>query len=427
MSVHPQPRGQVLIIASLVLALMLGLSGAFLTGLYGGARTQGTVSRQQAIREAAAAGVFRSIWCLNQAVGAACAGLSGGNYPGESGLIYGAVTVTTVVTAIGNEWRDITSRATVGGLTRSVRARSRQNTSSVSLSYATQIGDGGLDMEKNTAVNGDVYVNGSIEGDDKTKSIINGSATAANDEIEKVTVNGTAKANKISNAKINGDAYYQILTNSTVTGAEYPGSPTPPPAPFPITDDTIQQWRRDAADGGTISGDYLPPDGQTVSLGPVEITGDLRLENNQILNQTGIIYVHGSVWFDNNAVIRLDPAYGARSGVLLSDGPMHLKNNGQFQGAGSGSYVILLTTATGGGHHDGAVDLHNNASGTIFYAPNGLINFHNNVTAGNITAKSLKLSNGAILEYNNNMQNIVVVSSPTANWVLDRGTWRELL
>lgn len=418
--------GQVLIIATLVLALMLGLSSAFLTSLYGGARTQGTVSRQQALREAAAAGVYRSIWCLNQAAGAACAGLSGGNYPGESGLVYGTVKVSVTVTAVGGEWRDITSRAALGGNTRSVRARARQNTSGVAFQYATQIGDDGLTIEKNAKVNGDVYVNGSILGDDKTKSIINGNATAANNTINKVTVNGTAKADTISNSVINGDAYYKTLTGSTVSGASFPNSPTPPPLAFPITDDILNQWRADAATGGTIEGDYTPEAGKTFSLGPIEITGDLHLENNQIMNQTGTVYVHGFVWFDNNAAIHLDPSYGSRSGVLLSDGPMHLKNNGEFQGADEGSYVLLVTTASGGGHHDAAVDLHNNASGTIFYAGNGLINFHNNVDAGEITAKSLHLSSGAILDYNTNMQNIVVVSSPIMSWVLSRGTWREL-
>lgn len=423
---HSDPHGQVLIIAALVLALMLGLSSAFLTSLYGGARAHGTIARQQALREAAAAGVYRSIWCLNQTVGAACAGLSGSNYPGETGLVYSSVSVTTTVTIESNELRKIISRASLGGITRSVRAQARQNTSSVAFSYATHIGDGGLTIEKNAAVNGSVYVNGSIFGDDKTKSIINGNATAANNTINKVTVNGVAKADSITNTKVNGDAYYQTITNSTVTGSSHPGSPTPPPLPFPITDTIIAQWRRDAADGGVIEGDYTPDAGKTVTLGPVEITGDLHLENNQILNQTGTIYVRGLVWFDNNAAIHLDPSYGSRSGVLLSDGPMHLKNNGQFQGADEGSYVLLVTTASGGGHHDSVVDLHNNASGTIFYAANGLINFHNNVGAGEITAKSLNLSTGAVLNYNTNMQNIIIVSSPTASWSLTRGTWREL-
>ncbi len=61
---------------------------------------------------------------------------------------------------------------------------------------------------------------------------------------------------------------------------------------------------------------------------------------------------------------------------------------------------------SGGGHHDSAVDLHNNASGAIFYAGNGMIWLHNNVTVTNLVANKIHLENGAKIIYDTGLQNV---------------------
>lgn len=239
-----------------------------------------------------------------------------------------------------------------------------------------------------------------------------------------VTVEGNAHANTIEDSTIHGDAYYQSLTDTVVTGTLHAGSPDPGPIDFPVSDAQIDDWKDAAAAGGTIVGDYRPADGSSVTLGPTVITGDLLLNNGQTLTVTGTIHVLGNIDIDNNAQVRLDAGYGTYSGVIIADGTVHVKNNAVFQGAGPGSYVMIITTAAGGGHHGGAVDFHNNATGLIMYAPNGLIYLHNNVQVTELTGHSIHLSQGAVLQYEQGLESAVFSSGPAGAWIFDKGSLR---
>lgn len=243
-------------------------------------------------------------------------------------------------------------------------------------------------------------------------------------EINNVDIGGNAHAHTIKNSTVGGDAFYQILNNTTVNGIEYPESTDPISTIFPISDGQIAEWKADAESGETIIGDFSPPDNEVVSLGPAKITGNLILDNGQTLILTGTIHVQGYVDIGNRVSVQLSPGYGFSSGMLISDGWMHFENNGAFQGAGSGSYLMFLTTAAGGSHHDSAMDLHNNVTGVLLYAPNGFINLHNNVNTTQITANKIKLANGSILTYNIGLTNINFSSGPGGSWKFLPGSWR---
>ena len=227
-------------------------------------------------------------------------------------------------------------------------------------------------------------------------------------EIENLTIGGDAHGNTIEDSIVQGDAYYQEIEDTTVNGASFPGSPDPTPKALPITQAQIDAWKAEAAAGGTITGNYSPPSSQTVYLGPKKITGDLILDNNQTLVVTGTLYVQGNIDVDNNGSIQLDPSFTSFSGAVVADGWIHMQNNGAFQGSGNpSSFLMMLTTAEDGTHHDAAIDLHNNVGeGTIFYAANGLVYLHNLVTAAQLTAESLYLNNNAVVIYNQNLANL---------------------
>lgn len=233
-----------------------------------------------------------------------------------------------------------------------------------------------------------------------------------------------AHANTIEDSEIDGNAYYQTISGTSVGGTSYPGSPDPAPQVFPLSQGQIDQWKNDAAAGGTITGNYAPPKDAVVSLGPKKITGDLILTDGQTLTITGTIYVQGTIDIGTNASIGLSPLYGAYSGIILSDGWIHAQNNGVFTGADSSSYIMLLSTASGGGHHGSAIDLHNNAAGALFFAPNGLIHLHNNVTVNQLTAKKIHLSQNAVLNYQTGLANVNFSSGPGASWKFQPGSWR---
>lgn len=265
--------------------------------------------------------------------------------------------------------------------------------------------------------------------------------------IDGVVITGDAKANTITDSKICGNAYYQSIDSSSLNflngpttqtcgtpvtnGMAYPGASDSPLQNMPISQANIDQWKADAQAGGTVSGNYNVTD--NVSLGPKEIIGDLIMSSEgKTLTITGTIYAHGNIDISNNSAIRCASSYGANSCLIVADGWIHTANNGTFVGSGaSGSFIMLLTTlacdgsfSSGCTHHEGAVDVHNNATGVIFYAQNGKINLHNGVNVTEITAYKLKLDNTATVTYDQGLVNANFSSGPSGGWNIK--SWKEV-
>src|SRR3990167_1579361 len=251
------------------------------------------------------------------------------------------------------------------------------------------------------------------------------------------TIGGSVSADTISNCTIGGNASYNVKTSCTIGGTQT--TPTAPPSDpavqaMPITQEMIDAWKAQAEAGGTINGDCgdggvagcdIPTNG-TLTLGPKKINGNLILQNNQTLIVSGTIYVTGYIDIDNGSAIQLDPSYGIKSGLVFSDGTIHLANNGNFSGSGqAGSYLMLMTLASGGGHHGGAIDLHNNASGVIFYAANGLVYLHNNVNATQLNAKAITLDNNANISYDPGLAN-ALFSGGGSSGSFKVKSWKEI-
>ena len=249
----------------------------------------------------------------------------------------------------------------------------------------------------------------------------------------------------IDNLEIGGEAHANTIQNSTITGTAYcqtgignnkpcnTSQPDPPAQDLPVSQANIDQWRQDAAAGGTISGDFNPQD-DTVTLGSKKITGNLILdENGQTLIVTGTIWVQGNIDIKNNAVIKLDPSFGDSSAVIVADGWIHLDNNGTFEGSGqTGSYILLLSTSNclgspdGGNctHHDAAIDVHNNVTSTVIYASEGLLHLHNNVALKEAVAQKMQLQQSATITYDSGLASAQFSSGPGGSWQIKRGSYK---
>ncbi len=269
--------------------------------------------------------------------------------------------------------------------------------------------------------------------------------------LENIIVTGSAWANTILTSSICGDAYYQSIDASSLNflnnpsnptcadpltlGTANPSSPDEPLSNMPISQANIDQWKTDAAAGGQIVGDLTIT--TDTSLGPREITGNLLItSNNKTLTVTGTIYVHGDIDISNGSAIRCDTSYAERSCVIVADGWVHIANNGTFSGSGTaGSSLMILSTlacdgtsatSPGGracGHHNGAIDIHNNASGVIFYASEGMINLHNGVNITEATGYKLRLDNNATVTYDSGLANLNFSSGPSGGY--DLKYWKE--
>jgi len=232
--------------------------------------------------------------------------------------------------------------------------------------------------------------------------------------------------NQIANAAIGGTARAPAFLSDTANGSPCP--PTGPnciissdsPQSLPISDGVIQDWRDEAAAGGTVAGQNISG---TVSLGPKKINGDLNVTNGAILIVTGTLWVTGQFQASNNAIIKLTPAYGANSGVIISDGVADISNNVAMSGSGqAGSYIMLAAAKNATSSQ--VLDVSNNTTGAIYYAPHGRIHFNNNAGAKEVTGYGFDLDNNATVTYESGLQSLHFTSGPSGGYSVNQ--WHEV-
>jgi Tfp pilus assembly protein PilX len=262
-------------------------------------------------------------------------------------------------------------------------------------------------------------------------------------QIEGATISGIAKADSIENTDVGSDAYYQTLTGgSTVGGVSYPGSPTPPPVPLPISSSTIAQWKADALSGGVINGDcgtggVAGCDTFPLTLGPRKINGNLQVDGGQSLKVSGTLHVTGTVEVSNNSNVQCDIGYDSNSCIIIADGSINVSSNGVLDGSGvEGSFIMLLTTikncydgASGGSgctSSNSGIDVGNNVSGALFYSTDSKVQISNNATVTAVVGYMLDLSNGTHVIYDSKIANLSFSPSATTTtgaWNTNR--WNE--
>lgn len=380
----------------------------------------------------------------------------------EAYALNGGTAAVTVTDNAGA--KDIVAVGNVHNAVRKVTATLRQGVSGVGFSYGVQVDAGGLVMDPNSKVQGtggavgNVYSNGPITG--ANGAVITGDATVAGalGSISAITIKGNARAHAITTSSICGNAYYTSLDASSLNflnapttptcsapltpGTANPGSADPAPAAFPISDPQIQQWRDDAAAGGTITGncgdggapECTIPDNGTLYLGPKKISGNLALTKKQTLVVTGTLYVVGSISVNGSQVkVQCDPSYGSKSCMIITDSWINVSNNAVFQGSGvSGSYIMALSAVANcnGGPQtpsctddNAGIEVDNNALGLIFYVPHSMAYLENNAQATELTAYKIHLENNAIVTYQQGLANVQFSSGPTGGWVIQ--AWEE--
>ncbi|MCA9390110.1 hypothetical protein KC571_01795 [candidate division WWE3 bacterium] len=235
-----------------------------------------------------------------------------------------------------------------------------------------------------------------------------------------VHVYGDLHANHIQDVTISGDAYYQSINNASATNY-YPGSTDPSELDLPISDADVQQWKDDAENGGTHSGDYTACPS---TIGPMKITGNLILGNNCTLTVTGTLWIEGNMTSGNTVTINLDSGYGANGGIIIVDGDITPGNTLDINGSGqSDSYVMLISTnAT-----STAISTNNNLTVEgILYAMNGTLDMRNNVIANEVVAQELILQDNVVINYNQGLTNATFSSSASGSgWAMRDGTWQQ--
>ena len=258
-------------------------------------------------------------------------------------------------------------------------------------------------------------------------------------------VTGDVHAHTIKNAIIAGSAYYQTLENTTVGGVFYatspppppppnlfPGSPDPPPQNMPLSQGQLEQFRQDGTAGGVCGivdgcdadGGYELDGSASGTLGPRRINGNLRVENLAQLTMTGTLYVRGNVTLKSSSTIRLDPLYGATSGVIIADGTIRIENHNLLLGSGDpASYLVLISTNPGLSAPP-AISIENNATTAVFYASEGAVVIQNQSSVKEAVGQQLVIRNNASVSYETGLRNVQFSAGPSGGYTIQQ--WKEV-
>jgi hypothetical protein len=365
----------VLVLGAVAVLVITALINFANTNLSAGRRA---VASEQAFRSAEA-GIEYYHWLISR--GGSLSSPATYDFRNASGTVVGTYELSAdeELTSVA-----VTSIGRSGGATRTVKAEFVQG-EGTTFYYGVQSGNGGFNLENNARVVGNVYSNFNING--KNGSSITGDALAVG---------------SISGVSVGGQR---------TTGVS--------PQPMPISEEEIQGWKDDA--DANVSTGNLTITGEGNILGPRKIVGDLTIRGSAELIITDTIWVTGNITLENGAYIALSSSYGERGGVIIADGVIDIDNNVTLEGSGEpDSFIILLSTSSS----DLAIDVGNNNSSVILYAPNGTISLGNNADVQVITAKAVSLGNNVVLEYEQGIINTAFQSGPSGGWELR--SWKEI-
>ena len=175
-------RGSAIIVAIVFLSIILGAAVSLVN--YTAISNQATksIDYYTEAKNIAEAGIEKALWCVKQTVGTNCGGTYGTNYTGESNVPFGSGVFTVTVTPIDINTKKVESTGYIPSATNpkkkvTLRTNIEINSLGVGLYYGLQIGAGGMKLEEHVTITGNVFSNGSIEGEADTN--ITGDAKVA--------------------------------------------------------------------------------------------------------------------------------------------------------------------------------------------------------------------------------------------------------
>jgi len=190
--------GQALLIVSAFVGIVLIFGFITVSNTTQFNRTINIIDERAMAKQAAEAGLAKSIWCLNQATGDNCGGTHGSSYAGESDVFIGNASFSTSITDKDSNTKTITSTGFFPNSTSTryqivIKQEAGIDTDNVSFRFAMQSGAGGIIMSNQAAIHGNVYSNGNIAG--ANSATINGDVYVAGGVSPTASVEWTTKNN----------------------------------------------------------------------------------------------------------------------------------------------------------------------------------------------------------------------------------------
>lgn len=352
----------------------------------------------------------------------------GMNFSESNNLTIDNGTATIEISDLVGGSRTITCQGDISNRIRKLRVVHTVTTDEISFHYGAQAGEGGMTMENNSRIKGNVFSNGDIAstGHNYKGYIDNTVKVAATSKIKGLVIGENAYSYSCENCDIDETFYYSGGSLNDCDADEIKDWPVQESKDLPISEEQITKWKDDALSGGTFFDDYTVKKKIADYLGPKKIEGNLTLENGSTLIITGTLWITGNVIINNGALIRLDEdIYGATSGILIADGRIDVQNGAEIQGSGQeGSHTMLLSTNPSLYLGLPAINVNNNALGAIFYTSRGLIRLRNSMEIREATGYKIYLDNNAVIEYESGLEDTNFSSGPGASYEV--AEWQEI-
>lgn len=234
-------------------------------------------------------------------------------------------------------------------------------------------------------------------------------------------ISGNAHAHLLEDLSVTKGAYYQTIQNVTA-GNLYPGSEDPSAKVMPISDGNISDWKDLAQNSGVYTGNISSCVNR---LGPGKYVGNVNISNGCNVVIKDPVWVTGNLNLSNNVVIKLDPSYGAGSGVFIVDGTITLSNGIIIKGSGtSGSVLTLISLYNSQANGIPAIDINNSGNQGGLFAPYGIIDIANSNNLTELAAWKIILSNDVTINYDTGMASVWFSSGPQGAFSLVKGTYQ---
>ena len=341
-------------------------------------------------------------------------------------LKVGDATASTTISDIVEGARTITSEGNSSNRIRRAQVVYVISSEKISFYYGVQVGEGGIEMQDSSKIEGNVFSNGSVLNLGGNPEIT-GTAKIAKtgNYLERMIIGGDALVDECRDSEITGKLTVRVNQNCTASTTKELSEEIATSS-LPISDEQINSWKEDAASGGVISGNFTIQGKQEVFLGPKKIEGSLTMQDNAKLFVTGTIWVVGEIVVQDQGQVILDKeTFGSDSGVIVADGRITVQDSSIISGTGqSGSYLMLLSTFGARVKGDTAIVVQNSPQLDIIYAHNGQIILQDSIRLKQASGWGLKLQNKATVIYESGLEDASFTSGPGGDWEVT--SWKEI-
>jgi len=204
----------------------------------------------------------------------------------------------------------------------------------------------------------------------------------------------------------------------------------PTPAPFPVSDGNVEDWKDIASRGGTFVGNYGTLGYGTSTLPYGKIVGDLTISGGHILTLNKMLWVTGNIIMEGNSRLLVSQSFGNSGLIIVTDGRVAIPGSCRADGNGnSGSYLMIVTTSncsggtTCGGKY--AMEISGSGGAVILNAQKGTIYFVGSASAKEATADRIVLAGGGVrITYESGLANPNFVDGPSGGFNIT--SWKEI-